>query len=65
MLTKQFGAKITIPVMMIGFGTPSLATAFVHNFGELVACRVLVGVFESGFLASYVLQYREKLASAC
>ncbi|CAI6070555.1 unnamed protein product [Clonostachys chloroleuca] len=54
MLTKQFGAKITIPVMMIGFGTPSLATAFVHNFGELVACRVLVGVFESGFLASVI-----------
>ncbi|VUC29415.1 unnamed protein product [Clonostachys rosea] len=54
MLTKQFGANITIPVMMIGFGTPSFATAFVHNFGELTACRVLVGVFESGFLASVI-----------
>uniref|UniRef100_A0A0B7K8I7 Major facilitator superfamily (MFS) profile domain-containing protein n=1 Tax=Bionectria ochroleuca TaxID=29856 RepID=A0A0B7K8I7_BIOOC len=54
MPTKQIGANITIPVMIIGFGTPSLATAFVHNFGELVACRVLVGVFESGFLASVI-----------
>jgi MFS family permease len=52
LLSKQFSAKYSIPVMMFGFGVASLATAFVTNFGQLVACRCLVGVFESGFLTS-------------
>jgi MFS family permease len=54
MLSKQFSAKYSIPVMMLGFGAASLATSFVTNFGQLVACRCLVGVFEAGFLTAYV-----------
>ncbi|ETN38618.1 uncharacterized protein HMPREF1541_06655 [Cyphellophora europaea CBS 101466] len=53
-LSKQVSAKVAIPVMMLGFGAASLATAFVTNFGQLVACRCIVGVFEAGFLAAVV-----------
>lgn len=52
MLAKQFSAKFAIPVMMAGFGFASLGTAFVTNFGQLVACRIIVGIFESGFLTA-------------
>ncbi|OKL55482.1 hypothetical protein UA08_09226 [Talaromyces atroroseus] len=68
MVTKQVGAAWTIPGMMLVFGAASLATGFVKNFGSLVACRVLVGAAESGFLASvfYYLSIwytRKELAS--
>lgn len=52
MLAKQFSAKFAIPVMMGGFGVASIATAFATNFGQLVACRIIVGIFESGFLTA-------------
>jgi MFS family permease len=52
LLAKHFSAKYSIPVMMIGFGIASLSTSFVHNFGQLIACRCIVGVFEAGFLTT-------------
>lgn len=54
--TKRFTAKYTIPVMMLGFGSASLGSAFVHNYRELLACRIIVGAFESGFLTSQVFE---------
>ena len=50
--TKICSAKVAIPVMMLAFGIASAATASAKNFGGLAACRIVVGIFESGFLAS-------------
>jgi len=50
--TKIWSAKYAIPTMMFGFGISSAATAAVKNFGGAIACRMIVGFFESGFLAS-------------
>lgn len=50
--TKTFGAKRSIAVMLLGFGICSVATGWVKSFNTLVICRVFVGAFESGFLAS-------------
>lgn len=50
--TKRFGAKWSITTMLLGFGSASLATGWVKHFHTLVVCRVFVGLFESGFLAS-------------
>ena len=52
MLTKMVGARWTLPGMLLVFGAASLASGFVKSFESLVACRVFVGAFESGFLAS-------------
>lgn len=52
--TKRFGAKRSIATMLFCFGCASLATGFVKSFHPLVVCRVFVGLFESGFLASSV-----------
>jgi MFS family permease len=52
LMTKHFTAKYTIPFMMVGFGAASLGSAFVKNFGQMVACRILVGGFEAGFITT-------------
>lgn len=52
MLTRVVGAKYTISGMLCIFGIASLATGWVKDYEHLVVCRVFVGAFESGFLAS-------------
>lgn len=54
MLTRLLGARWTIAGMLLVFGAASLASGFVKDFKGMVVCRVFVGAFESGFLASYV-----------
>lgn len=53
-LTKVFTAKVSLPAMMLSFGIASAATSVANNLGSLIAVRIIVGIFESGFLASYV-----------
>ncbi|WVQ80778.1 hypothetical protein IAT38_002883 [Cryptococcus sp. DSM 104549] len=53
-VAKRFSAARVIPLMMIGFGTCSLLSAAVTNFGGLFALRFLLGVFESPMLPSVV-----------
>lgn len=55
MFTKMLGARWTLPGMLLLFGAASLASGFAKNFKSMVVCRVFVGAFESGFLASCVL----------
>ena len=50
--TKICSAKVSLPCMMLAFGTASACTAVAKNLGQLIACRIFVGIFESGFLAS-------------
>jgi predicted MFS family arabinose efflux permease len=51
-VTKQFGSGYTLPAMLLVFGAASLASGFVTSFNQLVACRVIVGAAEAGFLPS-------------
>ena len=50
--TKVCGAKVSLPAMMMAFGIASALTSIVKNLGGLIAVRIFVGIFESGFLAS-------------
>lgn len=52
MCTKWFGARYNMAGMLLVFGAASFATAWTKNFHQLIACRVIVGAGESGFLAS-------------
>ncbi|KAK4086705.1 hypothetical protein Purlil1_8870 [Purpureocillium lilacinum] len=54
LLTKWLGARWTIPGMLLVFGCASLASGFSKSFRDIVICRVFVGAFESGFLASVI-----------
>ena len=53
-VAKRFSAARVIPLMMLGFGSCSLLTAAVTNFGGLFTLRILLGVFESPMLPSIV-----------
>lgn len=50
--TKVATAKVSLPVMMLTFGIASACTSVAKNLRDLVVCRIFVGIFESGFLAS-------------
>ncbi|KAM0789056.1 hypothetical protein ACM66B_003119 [Microbotryomycetes sp. NB124-2] len=50
LMAKAVGPGRWLPILTIGFGILSLATAFVHSFGALVAVRFLLGIFECGLL---------------
>ena len=50
--TKVCSAKVSLPCMMLAFGIASATTSVAKDFGTLAACRIVVGIFESGFLAS-------------
>ncbi|EXJ85474.1 hypothetical protein A1O1_05838 [Capronia coronata CBS 617.96] len=54
MVTKKVTARYSLPGMMMCFGTASATTASVKNFGGLMTCRIMVGIFEAGFLTSVV-----------
>lgn len=51
MLLKKFSGKIMLPTLMMGWGSMTLIQCAVHNWGGLIACRLLMGAFEAGFMA--------------
>ena len=48
---KHFGS-VWIGLLVISFGVVSIGTAFIHNFGHLVATRIFLGLAEGGTLVS-------------
>ncbi|KAJ9144041.1 MFS general substrate transporter [Pleurostoma richardsiae] len=53
-LAKRFSPAVVIPVLMLGWGTISLAAASVHNFGGILTARIFLGVVEAGFFPSAI-----------
>lgn len=49
MLLKNVRPSIYLPSSMIGWGIVTICQGVTASFGGLVACRVLIGVFEAGF----------------
>lgn len=40
-----------LPSMMLAWGSVTLLQCAVYNWGGLLACRLLMGLFEAGFMA--------------
>ncbi|KAJ3538379.1 hypothetical protein NMY22_g5189 [Coprinellus aureogranulatus] len=53
LLLKQFGS-IMLALLVIGFGLISMLSAFLQNYGGLIASRVFLGLTESGTLAGLI-----------
>ncbi|TVY59486.1 putative transporter [Lachnellula cervina] len=47
---KRFNPAVVMPVIMFLWGTFAMASAATTNFGGILACRVLMGAVEAGFL---------------
>lgn len=48
-LGKRFGPSRVLPILMFIFGSMTLISAGVNNFGGLFAIRFILGMTESGF----------------
>lgn len=67
---KKIGPKYLFAGMYFIFGLCCMCTAFVTNYGTLVACRMLVGLFESGMIPCInvylgMLYTRSEMAKRC
>lgn len=49
LVLKQVGST-WLAFLVVAFGAVSLGTAFIHNFGQLVVTRLLLGLAEGGTL---------------
>ncbi|KAF5014263.1 hypothetical protein F66182_14818 [Fusarium sp. NRRL 66182] len=52
---RILGAKHWIPMLMVVWGAITLSHAFIHGRGQLIALRLLIGLFEAGFYPTAVL----------
>lgn len=50
MCCKWMGPGWFIPLISLGFGAASIATAFVDNIAQMCAVRFVLGIFEAGML---------------
>jgi MFS family permease len=50
---KRFGPNYVITIALVGWCTATIATGFVKNYGQALACRMLLGLFEAGVAPSF------------
>jgi MFS family permease len=59
MLQKQFGARVVLAGVAVGWGVTSVVMTFVNSAPTFYALRFLLGVFEAGFYPGVVLYFNE------
>uniref|UniRef100_A0A8H7K3H3 Major facilitator superfamily (MFS) profile domain-containing protein n=1 Tax=Bionectria ochroleuca TaxID=29856 RepID=A0A8H7K3H3_BIOOC len=47
---QRFGANRVLAVAMVGWSAATFGTGFTHSYGQAMACRLILGAFESGLL---------------
>lgn len=55
LLTKRYGFKRILPIMMMLWGTVSWAQCFMTNRAGFYVTRALIGAFEGGFIPGMIL----------
>ncbi|WP_327657493.1 MFS transporter [Streptomyces sp. NBC_00483] len=55
MLMRKVGARRWIARILVSWGAVAVATGFVHNFTQLAAVRVILGIAEAGFFPCVIL----------
>lgn len=70
LMLKYVGIKLTLSSLMFCFGAVCLCTAFVTGYHSLLACRILLGFFESGIMPIInvylgMLYTRKEMAKRC
>jgi MFS family permease len=53
-LVRKIGSRIHLSVITTLWGAVMIGMGFVDNYGQLYACRVLLGLLEAGFFPSCV-----------
>ncbi|KAL9567477.1 hypothetical protein ACKAV7_008427 [Fusarium commune] len=47
---QRFGANRVLAVAMVGWSAATFGTGFTHSYEQAMACRLILGAFESGLL---------------
>ncbi|KAJ9652639.1 hypothetical protein H2198_008119 [Neophaeococcomyces mojaviensis] len=55
LLTKRYGFRKVLPIMMMAWSTVSWAQAFIHNRTGFYLTRALIGACEGGFIPGTIL----------
>jgi MFS family permease len=50
---KRFGANKVITVALVGWCSATIATGFVQNYHQALACRTCLGLFEAGVAPAF------------
>lgn len=62
LVLKRLGARNWLSFIVIAWGAVMTGMAFVTDWRQLVACRVLLGVLESGFFPGCVSLYPQHIS---
>ncbi|EAU83959.1 hypothetical protein CC1G_09841 [Coprinopsis cinerea okayama7 len=54
LILRKLGARLFLTICVVGWGAAQTGMGFVPNWGLLCVCRVLLGIFESGFFPALV-----------
>ena len=54
MMVKRYGGRIVIPSLLFGWGIVSMCQAAVSNYAGILACRLLIACFQSGFFSGCI-----------
>lgn len=49
-LAKRYSSALVIPLLVLGWGSLAMIQAATKSFGGIMACRVILGTMEAGFL---------------
>ncbi|KAE8551775.1 hypothetical protein EYB25_005665 [Talaromyces marneffei] len=49
-LAKQYSSALVIPLLVLGWGSLAMIQAAAKDFGGMMACRIILGTMEAGFL---------------
>jgi MFS family permease len=55
LLVKKLRAGIYLPSLITGWGLVCMCMGFVKSFAGLIACRLLLGLFEGGILGGVII----------
>lgn len=53
-VNKKMGPRRFVSVIMVAFGIITLCTAFSFNLAGIVACRLMLGIFEAGLFPGVI-----------
>jgi len=57
-LWKIFPAHIFVAALCVLWGVSAMSCAAVHSMGQLIACRVFLGIFEASFGAGAYVEFQ-------
>ena len=51
---KRFGANLILGIATVGWSAATLGTGFCNTYGQALACRLILGAFESGLIPGMI-----------